>query len=489
MALDHALISQFAKIVNENKKQNTEATVYGTVMVDGNGNKYVKLDGSDQLTPISEDNQPSVDITTANANEGDRVSVLIKNHTATVTGNVSSPSVRDGDFQKLNDQVTEIKKFDIVIAEKVQADEAYFKKLLGDEVVLGTLEASNVSITDLIATKAKIDEMIVNKLTITDILAKKIDTDIVVADTAIVEKLTAANADILSLIADKATIEDLIANKATINSLIAEKLDVTWANIDFSQIDIATIGQLFSTSGIIKDLVTETGTVTGELVGVTIKGDRIEGNTIVADKLVIKGEDGLYYKLNAGINGITEEQLSSEEFQNGLHGDAIIAHTITAEKINVSDLVAFGATIGGFHITAQEDTIPGAIYSGSKNSIHNPLNGIYLDTDGQVAFGNDNSFLKFYKDEEGKYKLQLLFGRGFTADENGLLLENPNSVMKTRFTDNGLSVYKSDEETLVADDTGVKAINLHAKNYLIVGDNSRFENYGKKRTGCFWFGN
>lgn len=38
---------------------------------------------------------------------------------------------------------------------------------------------------------------------------------------------------------------------------------------------------------------------------VTIKGDLIEGNTIVADKLVMKGDDGLFYKLNiSAANGV-----------------------------------------------------------------------------------------------------------------------------------------------------------------------------------------
>lgn len=78
MALSHELISQFAKIVKGDKKQSTESTVYGTIVTDGNGNKYVKLDGSDQLTPLSDDERPSADSTTTSANEGERVSVLIK---------------------------------------------------------------------------------------------------------------------------------------------------------------------------------------------------------------------------------------------------------------------------------------------------------------------------------------------------------------------------------------------------------------------------
>ena len=157
MALSHELISQFAKIVKYDKKQSAESTVYGTVVTDGNGNKYVKLDGSDQLTPLTDNERPSADSTTASVNDGERVSVLIKNHTATITGNVSSPSVRSDDFKNLDDQVTDIKKFDIVIAERVQANEGYIKKLQTDKADVGDLTAANAKITELETKKASVE--------------------------------------------------------------------------------------------------------------------------------------------------------------------------------------------------------------------------------------------------------------------------------------------------------------------------------------------
>ena len=68
MELSYDIILQFAKVINEDKGRNQgiETTVYGVVVSDGNGNKYVKLDGSDQLTPLSDNERPSADSTTAN---------------------------------------------------------------------------------------------------------------------------------------------------------------------------------------------------------------------------------------------------------------------------------------------------------------------------------------------------------------------------------------------------------------------------------------
>lgn len=78
---------------------------------------------------------------------------------------------------------------------------------------------------------------------------------------------------------------------------------------------------------------------------------------------------------------------------------------------------------------------------------------------------------------------------GFTFDDAGLTVEKSGSEMKTQITENGMKVYKDNEETLTADNTGVKAVNLHATTFLIIGTNSRLEDYekdGEPRTGCFW---
>ena len=52
-----------------------------------------------------------------------------------------------------------------------------------------------------------------------------------------------------------------------------------------------------------------------------------------------------------------------------------------------------------------------------------------------------------------------------------------------------MRVSKGSEVVLTADNGGVEARNLHATTYLIIGGNSRFEDYNNgSRTGCFWIG-
>jgi hypothetical protein len=412
MAISHELVSQFAKLVTKDKKVNVEATVYGTVVVDGNGNKYVKLDGSDQLTPLNDDERPVADVTTTNANEGDRVSVMIKNHTATVTGNVSSPAARSDDVDELGDKVSKIQEFDILIGEQIQAQEGYIKDLQSDKADIADLKAAEAKIENLEVNKASINELDAVKATIDELDATKIDASIVNAEFVTINgKLEANKAEIDDLEAEYGEFKELTTGTLTAydaditrldtEKLTAEQADLKYANIDFANIGEAAIKKLFTDSGIIKDLIVSEGHITGELVGVTIKGDLIEAGTLKADKLVVKGSDGLYYKLNIEAGAVESAEVTKEELQNGLHGTAIIAKTITAEKIAVDDLVAFDATIGGFHITES------SLYSGVKESATNTTRGVYLDKEGQLSVGDGNNFLRYFKDADGNYKLEI----------------------------------------------------------------------------------
>lgn len=405
MGLSSELISQFVKITKDEPKPSNGKTVTGTATL-YDGKIYVQLDGSDQLTPILS--------STAGVKDGDRVTVLIKDHSATVTGNTSSPSAGQGDIEDAKTEIgNKISEVEILIADKVDTIEFNAEKARIDELV-----AENVTIKgDLTAVNAKIDNIEAGTVTTDDLeainadienlKATKIDADIADLKYATVGSLEATNADIHNLEVDYGSFKDLTTEKfsavdAEITKLDTEKLsadeaELKYANIDFANIGKAAIENFFSKSGMIGDLVVGDGTITGTLVGVTIKGDLIEGGTVVADKLVLKGTDGLYYKLNT-----TGATVSAEQTEyNSLNGSIITAKSVTAEKINVNDLVAFGATIGGFKIDDH------SLYSGVKESVDNTTRGIFMGDDGQFAVGDSSNFLKFYKDADGTYKLAI----------------------------------------------------------------------------------
>lgn len=77
---------------------------------------------------------------------------------------------------------------------------------------------------------------------------------------------------------------------------------------------------------------------------------------------------------------------------------------------------------------------------------------------------------------------------GFTFNETGLTVEKAGKEMKTQITEDGMTVYRDTTPVLTANNAGVDATNLRASTYIIIGNNSRFENFGNSRTACFWIG-
>ena len=394
MGLSHDLISQFVKVTNDRQTVKKETIAYGTA-VELDGKKYVRLDGSDMLTPVS---------STADAEANERVTVLIKDHTATITGNASSPAARKQSVDDVIDQITEV---EILVADKVSTGD-----LDAERGRIDTLVSENVTIKErLTASEANIENLEADNVTIKETLTAQngeienlkvgvLTVDVANAKYASIDSLEATNVNVRNLESDYASFKNTTTDNLTAVNASINSLDANYANIDFANIGEAAVEKFYAVSGIIQNLTLETGVVVKELIGVLISGDLIKGNTIQADKLIVRGEDGLYYKLNVDALGETTASADSK-YQNGLDGSVIIAKSITAEKVSVSDLVAFGATIGGFHITAN------SIYSGAKESATNTTRGLYLDNDGQIVLGDENNYLKFYKTDETNYAFEI----------------------------------------------------------------------------------
>lgn len=108
MVLSEELVANFVKSTNDKKTTSSEATVYGTVKIEGD-KKYVQIDGSSIKTPVN---------TTSDISDGDRVIVLIKNHEATIIGNVSAPSAKNSSvnhqYDNLQQQINALSPENII---------------------------------------------------------------------------------------------------------------------------------------------------------------------------------------------------------------------------------------------------------------------------------------------------------------------------------------------------------------------------------------
>lgn len=401
MALSKNLISDFVKATTDNKKTAEETTLYGTI-VEYNGSKYVRLDGSDMLTPYT---------ATVAAKAGERVRVSVGKHSATVTGNVSSPAARTGDVEELGRKVD---TFDVVVANKatikdLEVERARVDDLVADNVVIkNQLTADSAEIKDLKADNVDIKgKLTARDAEIENLKANKIDAEVVSANYATIKNLEATQASVKELSANKANITDLTAATGRIDKLeskdietdklIAGKADIAdltaatgridnleSKNIETDKliagkadIDLANVNNAWINKGVLKDgsigsaAIHEGAVTNAKIADATIEAakiksinaDSIVAGTIKTERLIITGPDGrdsIVKAINIA-NGVSEAEVNGRKIQ--------------AASIDVVDLSAFQAKI------AQFDMSQNAIYSG-KLAINDPTSGVYISTTG-----------------------------------------------------------------------------------------------------------
>lgn len=164
MGLSTELISQFAKITNDQKKSRIdEATLYGEV-VQCDDSICVRFDGSEQLTPVTTitEKDENGNITNfkygaASVKTGDRVSVSLKNHSATITGNLSDPPMGRAEVVTTEDSI--LVKVDDKI--KMQID-ALGVKIDGLVTITNGLENGTTTINGACIKTGKIDAQYLN---------------------------------------------------------------------------------------------------------------------------------------------------------------------------------------------------------------------------------------------------------------------------------------------------------------------------------------
>lgn len=275
MGISNDLIKKFVQITKDQSPVKHESTVYGTA-VEYNGSMYVQLDGSELLTPVD---------TSTEIADGERVTVLIKDHTATVTGNLTNPSAGSnivveiqGDLDDIGDQITE---FEVVIADKVST-----KDFEANNAVINNLLAGKADVNKLTAVEADIRNLQAEDATIKNLVADKADIDELNATKADIEKLEAGKADIGDLNAAVGNITDLTADIAKIALLIGGN-----ASIDAIQSIILTSQNTSIENALIKNAMID-----------NITADKISSGTINTNKVNIQSEDG-----GIEINGSTQQ--------------------------------------------------------------------------------------------------------------------------------------------------------------------------------------
>lgn len=160
----------------------------------------------------------------------------------------------------------------------------------------------------------------------------------------------------------------------------------------------------------------------------------------------------------------------------GINAEAIIGDMIIGNNIRIFD------NDGNDLFTAVDGMI--------KSSMSEVEGDIEKLT--EVIQGSDGLIIRIKSLEDNKEIDSVTTSNGYTFNADGLTIYREGEEIKSLLCNTGMYVTRSDEEVLTANNIGVSAINLSARQYLIVGANSRFEDYSagtnSKRTACFYIG-
>lgn len=272
-----------------------------------------------------------------------------------------------------------------------------------------TIELEKVSksfITDLTADNAYIKNL---KATIGEfgyITAENADLTY-----ATITSLQTVDGKIDTLSSKAITTENLSAKVADLGYLSAESADLKYANIKLSNIEVADIATLFTEVGLIDRATIVEGHITGFLDSVEVNAANITAGTLVADRILLKGENGLLYSLN----NLGELQSKTIDTLDGyiltdrtVNADKIVAKSITANELDVEKVFANSAVIKKIFsqdVTAT-GTITGATLKGANAEIDNGLiGGFEIQTNGLSKNYTENSSLASGK--QNIYELKL----------------------------------------------------------------------------------
>ena len=172
-----------------------------------------------------------------------------------------------------------------------------------------------------------------------------------------------------------------------------------------------------------------------------------------------------------------------------LFGDGQSAYGINAETIIGDMIIGNSLQIIDNNGKPLLEVIDGKVkssVSGLKESVKNLT---------EVVQGDDGLLVRVQTIED-KGVSEVTTETGYVFNADGLTIYRNGSNIKNLLNNLGMYVTKvsgeSEEAVLTADETGVNAVNLTARQYLIIGANSRFEDYNdgnsSKRTACFYIG-
>lgn len=392
MNLSTDLIKDFAKVTDDSPKETKETTfLYGTARING-VQTLVQFDGSDTYTPV----ERNIDVKT-----GDRVLVMVKGHSASISSNVSSPAVNNASFTEY----------------KTEAENTYVKTT--------ALEADYITADQIAARYASIQTLQANYITADEIAAGYADIDLAnIARGTITQYMLGDGVVGTAQIADgsitDAKIVGLTANKITAGRLDAANIEVV--NLNASNITTGTInGQRIDSGAIdISKLSTElsdtiNGTVTEVIVLYALSDSTTVAPTGGWSAVAPSWTEGMYMwqkTMTVYTNGTSEESdptcISGAKGQDGSsaqHGNLVLGTSVPKSSTSgiyifdpynlIAPVTALGLTEDGkvtisFEYEAEHVPAGGeTVYIGFNDAPYDCLGSFDISLDGQLLYDTE----------------------------------------------------------------------------------------------------
>ena len=169
--------------------------------------------------------------------------------------------------------------------------------------------------------------------------------------------------------------------------------------------------------GLYADNVYLNGTIisnSGQLGGFKIGTNDLSNGTWGTDKSVLMSTGTTENKAVGGSSAI-----SGWCFTAGSKFGVTTSGDLYASNANISGKVtATSGTIGGFNITDS------SLYTGLKSNYNVDNAGIYMDKNGQIAFGDVSNYIRYYKNASNQYKIDIQTDNILINDNDGVIIGN-----------------------------------------------------------------
>lgn len=247
--------------------------------------------------------------------------------------------------------------------------------------------------------------------------------------------------------------------------------------------------------------VTEVGGTTAQAYKLNWRGNYL---LQPCDKITIQAKDGstitsylitdtLTY--NGGLKQASEWAFSNDAAANtnpASLGEVLKQTFARVDKANKEiELVASEASAAKSEIASirmDTDSISASVSSMQTIADSQAEELAQLTTKVNATLTSEEMKIEIQKQLEEGGTSQVVTSKGFAFNDNGLEISSDASEITTTITEDGMRIEDNGNDVLTATSEGVTAIDLKATTFLVIGTNSRFENYGRNRTACFWIG-